>query len=245
MGFEWKTSNVPLVLGSGEVHVWLIDIEEFEAQSEKLLQLLSDDEIERSRRFFHEKDRISFIISHGALRRLIAQYLEISSDEVEFKHNKHGKPSLQGKGRNRLEFNLSHSGGYALCAFQRKAQVGVDIEKVIPERPSEKLVNRFFSKTESREWKSISSDLRERAFFTCWTRKEAYIKATGKGMSKILGSFSVPVDPKTKPELLIDEEASDLSNWTFFDLYPADDYTGALVVGKAEVNLLQFRFRVK
>ena len=150
-----------------------------------LEQTLSADEKERAARFHFPVDRERFIAAHGCLRAILRRYLGCESDQISFSVNQYGKPALNDYP---LEFNLSHSGNYALIGITRKQKIGVDVEKVRPEIELESIAEHNFSKREVAELMSLPPGQRVAGFFLCWTRKEAYIKAHGTG---IITAFAI------------------------------------------------------
>lgn len=215
-----------------EVHIWLVEVDNLLEKFGIFHKYLSIDEKKRANRFCFEKDQKNYIITHGALRALISSYLEIHPKKLKFTHGKYGKPevadNLSGK---KLYFNMSHSNGIALCVFARDRQVGIDIEYIrdIPEM--EQIVERFFSKSEKYVFRSLPENRKKEAFFNCWTRKEASLKAIGDGLSYPLDMFDVSVDPGEPTELLrIRGDAREAGRWSIQDLKPGRGFAAAFAV---------------
>jgi phosphopantetheine--protein transferase-like protein len=145
---------------------------------------LSEQEIAKSRRFRFSKDRKSYTVVHGFLRQMLGSYLEISPETIEFDHGLFGKPSISGYSR-KLFFNLSHSSGVSALAFDPEHEIGVDIERIDEKFEYEPIVRHFFTKEEMR-YIQHSKEEAEKRFYEIWTRKEAYLKAVGKGITKDL-----------------------------------------------------------
>src|SRR5579872_1541004 len=181
-------------LSQCEVHVWRADLDLPAERIESLSQILSADERVRASRFRYDIDRNRFVVAHGALRILLARYLGAKPYAIEFSQNEFGKPLLNHNHSKELHFNLSHSGTLALFAFAR-AEVGVDIERIRPEFTTEQIAERFFSTDEVNDLRALPIHLQAVGFFNCWTRKEAYIKAWGKGLSMPLSDFAVSLRP--------------------------------------------------
>src|SRR5438876_533965 len=189
---------------------------------------LSDDERNRSAGFRFERDRRRFVVARGVLRDLLGRYLDTNPGQIRFVCNAFGKPELHPEfgGRGGLKFNLSHSGDLALIAIARDAWVGVDVECI--ERRGESnyadVARSFFSASEVDALSRVPSDLYAKAFFNCWTMKEAYVKGRGEGLTIPLTSFSVPIttDPAPAPVRC--------GRWSLFTLQPAPGYVGALAV---------------
>jgi 4'-phosphopantetheinyl transferase len=228
----WQTPPAELRLESGEAHVWLGALD---VPPERLLELravLRPDELARSDRFLQAHHRVHSAAARGFLRTLLGRYLGLAPQSVELQFNPFGKPSLAGVFAARsLRFNVSHSHGLALFAFARGRELGVDLEKIRPDFASTEIAGRFFSAAESARLRSLAPEERARAFFECWTRKEAYIKARGAGLSRRLDTFEVAFGPGTASAILAaDDEPDAAVRWVVHDLQPADGYCGALVV---------------
>ncbi|MBV8073268.1 MAG: 4'-phosphopantetheinyl transferase superfamily protein [Acidobacteriaceae bacterium] len=155
------------------------------------MPLLSPEERERAGRFHFEHLRTSYIAAHGAVRILLERYSGIPAAEIQYRFGPKGKPSIWPAGS--LEFNLSHSGFVMLVAVAFGCQLGVDLEQVRPVPELRDIARRFFCEEEVAELETLPVDEQERAFFICWTQKEAYLKATGEGLSAPLDSFRVPL----------------------------------------------------
>lgn len=164
---------------------------------------LSDEERSRAARFLHAVHGQRFVVAHGRLRQLLAAQLGVAPQALAFQTGPHGKPELAGASANPgLQFNLSHSDGLGLVGWSWGRQIGVDVEVWRPMRDEAALVKRFFSAAEVAAWESVSASQRQEAFFNLWTRKEAYIKALGKGLSLPLDSFDVSHHSGTGARLL-------------------------------------------
>ena len=191
-----------------------------------LFKSLSQDETERAARLHFDKDRRSFIICRGLLRSILAGYLGLKPAEIRFEYGPQGKPSLQNRA---MCFSVSHSEDRVLYAFCKNCELGVDLEYVRDLPDAEILAQRFFAPSEYIEFRGTTSAFRTRAFFCCWTRKEAYIKATGRGLSLPLDSFQVPILPEQPAQLRITTRPSEhLSGWSLRHLDPSPGYVGAL-----------------
>ncbi|HET9588162.1 MAG TPA: 4'-phosphopantetheinyl transferase superfamily protein [Anaerolineales bacterium] len=190
--------------------------------------VLSSEEAERAARFHFPKDRDRYIAAHGFLRGVLSRYLLCTPDELTFSANDYGKPVLIG---HKLEFNLSHSGDFALVALTRGYKIGVDLERVRQGISSLVIARQYFSKSEIAELQGLPLDQREAAFFTCWTRKEAYIKAQGLGLSLPLESFDVSLTPN-QPTILraTRPDADEAARWTLRSLEIDPRYAAAVAV---------------
>lgn len=227
----WSRSPGNPVLTGKEVHVWRAALDQPGARLLSLYESLSADERERATRFHFEKDRRQFIAARGLLRRILSLYLKAEPSRLQFSYTAYGKPSLTAEfGDNPLRFNVSHSGELALLAFSRGRELGVDIECIRPELADEQIAERFFSSREVAALRALPAPVQKEAFFTCWTRKEAYIKAIGEGLSLPLHSFDVSLSP-TEPAALLAVRANvpEATRWTLRALEPGPDYKAALV----------------
>jgi 4'-phosphopantetheinyl transferase len=157
-----------------------------------LEQMLSHDEIARAERFHFERDRRRFVVGRGLLRAILGRYMGIESERLRFRYGEYGKPYLAEEyGGKALQFNVAHSQDMALYAIARDREVGVDIEYIRPFPNLMQIAEQFFSARENIALQAVPEHLKDEAFFTCWTRKEAYIKARGDGLSLPLDRFDV------------------------------------------------------
>jgi 4'-phosphopantetheinyl transferase len=213
-----------------EVHVWIVELAAGAAAVETCLRSLSADERERAARFRFERLKTAFTLTRGTLRALLGRYLAMEPGSVRFAYGPRGKPRL-ALPEVALEFNVSRSGTFAAYAFAAGCPLGVDIEEVRPMSAQEQVVRRFFSPAERQEWLALDASQRDAAFFRCWTRKEAYVKALGDGLAMPLDSFSVSLRPEAPASPI--HAAGDpgaASRWSLYSLAPADGYAGALAV---------------
>jgi 4'-phosphopantetheinyl transferase len=197
------------------------------------LQLtLAADEIARAERFYFQKDREHFIVARGLLRLILSCYLYVAPDQLRFCYGSHGKPALAiTSGQDRLCFNLAHAHGLALYAVARGREVGIDLERLRLIPDAEQIAARFFSPRENAVFRALPSSKRQEAFFNCWTRKEAYIKAVGDGLARPLDRFEVSLRPGEPARLLsVEGDAQEASRWVLQDLTPAPGYVAAIAV---------------
>jgi 4'-phosphopantetheinyl transferase len=222
-----------------DVHVWHALADPAILEISRLQQLLSEEENIRAARFRFEKNRNEFVVSRGMLRLLLGLYLGVSPRNVCFAYSLHGKPSMAvPRGELALSFNLSHSDGIVVCAFTREQQVGVDVEKVRQDFNVGEVAERFFSVAERDALRSLRAHEQHEAFFRCWTRKEAYIKARGEGLSLPLHDFDVSLLPGELAALLNTRpDASEAARWSLHDLFVGPGYAAALVVEVPYVSL--------
>ena len=219
----------PLRLSVDEVHLWHAKLDDHVADGFR--PLLAEDEIARADRFHFAKDRNHYIVARGLLRKLLASYLRIGAAELRFAYAEKGKPSLDASQRGAINFNLAHSEARAIYAFSLGRKIGVDLEFIREDVESEQIAERFFSAREIAELRTVPAELRKQAFFNCWTRKEAYIKARGEGLSLPLDEFDVSLLPGEAAALLGNhKEPEEVARWTMESIKVPVGYVAALVV---------------
>jgi 4'-phosphopantetheinyl transferase len=228
----WNPAPGSFVLSKDEAHVWHASLLQSESMIKSFAGLLTPDEQGRAESYHFRRDRNSFIVARGVLRLILARYLNRAPDELRFAYSPHGKPALlESDDALSLRFNVSHSHEMALYAFTRERAVGIDIEFIHEDFASLQVAGHFFSRSEETMLRSLPSDARARAFFNCWTRKEAYIKARGEGLSYPLDKFSVSLLPGEPASLLqVDDDPLECSRWTLYELSPGQGYVAALAV---------------
>lgn len=223
----WSQAPASVSLEPGEVHVWRVDLLQPEPVVRQFRATLEDEEIHRADRFHFEKDRRAFVVSRGFLRFVIGRYLQTKPAALRFSYGPYGKPALSGE--HLLRFNMSHSRDVALVAVTGGRELGVDVEYIRADFASEDIARRFFSPREVEAFNAVPGEQRVAAFFRCWARKEAYIKAIGRGLSQPLDGFDVTLAPGIPAELLRADE-DDVSRWSLADIDVGEEYAGALVV---------------
>lgn len=231
-------------LRSDEVQVWLGNQDQREERIKALFQTLSPDEQQRALRFRFERDRLHFIAAHGILRRCLGTFLDVPAKRVRFRYTEYGKPSLSAEFSSaHLKFNISHSGSRVLLAFSIDRELGVDIEKIQPDFTTDEIAQRYFSVLEVEMLRALPKTVQAEAFFNCWTRKEAYIKAIGEGLSCPLEKFDVTLAPE-QPARLLETRVHGLpaSMWAMQSLDVGRGYKAALVVEGHEWGLKCWRW---
>jgi 4'-phosphopantetheinyl transferase len=220
------------VLEGDEVHVWSASLDRTEEEVLHLTSYLTPDEIDRSAQLHSTSRREQFIVSRALLRLLLSRYLDTDPLAVAFQYGPQGKPYLPTDVGN-LHFNVSHSHGLALYAFARHFEIGVDVERVRPFPNFVGFAQRFFSPREVGVLTTLPDEFRHQAFFHAWTRKEAYLKATGEGISSGLDRVEVSVHPDD-PARLIRLNGQDhlASEWAMHSLAPTPGYVGALCLAR-------------
>ncbi|HJU91868.1 MAG TPA: 4'-phosphopantetheinyl transferase superfamily protein [Pyrinomonadaceae bacterium] len=224
----WSHAPASPSLQSGEIHVWRVDLEQPEEVVQQFRSTLEDDELNRADRFHFDKDRRAFTVSRGFLRHVLGRYTATKPEALRFSYGPYGKPSLD-QNDSSLRFNMSHSRGVGLVAVSEAKELGVDVEYIRADFASEDIARRFFSANEVAAFNALPIQQRVAAFFRCWTRKEAYIKAIGRGLSQALDGFDVTLAPEAPPALLRADE-DDASRWWLSDIDVGSDYAAALVV---------------
>ncbi|HVZ39813.1 MAG TPA: 4'-phosphopantetheinyl transferase superfamily protein [Candidatus Kapabacteria bacterium] len=221
----------PPELTAGHVHVWSIPLAVSPKELMSLRHILQPDERERAARFLRDRDRAHFVAARGMLREVLGAYLGSNPANVRFCYGAYGKPELAPEHESDLRFNLSHSGELALCAVTTGCSVGVDLERIRPDIEFESIALRFFSAQEVHAFSLLSDDVRPRAFFNCWTGKEAYIKAIGEGLSMPLDQFDVVFTPGEPAAIHRGREYPEgTQRWELTRLDVGREYAAALVV---------------
>jgi len=221
-----------LDLGTNEVHAWLIDVEADDSVIAELGAVLSTEEHSRCMKFRFQADRRRYLVSHGALRQVLSLYLGIAPQQLKFTHGRYGKPCLEGApAPGDLRFNLSHSGDKALVGVTRGREIGVDIEFIQSQFDWERLAERFFAPQEVEMLRGLVHESRNRAFFSCWTRKEAYLKAKGLGLQLPLQDFSVSLAPGEPATLLSHKtEPGEVDRWSLAEVSAGPNYVAVIAV---------------
>jgi 4'-phosphopantetheinyl transferase len=234
---EWRDRPAQFSrLEPGCVDVWAVRLDQNAAPLDWLRSLLSPDERARADRFHFERDRRRFTRARAVLRQLLGEYLGMSAREVRFSYGPNGKPALADAGAS-LTFNVSHSHELAVMAFGDGVEIGVDVEAIRAMDDAQDIATRFFSPRESAQLQSLPEAVRTAAFFTCWTRKEGYLKALGSGLAKPLDEFDVTFAPGEAAALAVAGDPRESARWTIAELLPAPGYVGALVTeGHADVR---------
>jgi 4'-phosphopantetheinyl transferase len=233
-----------LELKSDEIHVWRASLDQSVSQFYRLRETLSTDERMRAERFYFERDRKHFVAGRGILRTILGRYLNVEPDRLQFCYGKHGKPELSDAfGKRNVFFNMSDSEGLGLYAFTRSHEIGVDIERIREISDMDQIAESFFSLGESTVFCSIPNGKKKEAFFNCWTRKEAFIKAIGGGLSQPLDKFDVSLVPGESARLLrIEGDSKRASRWSIQELEPASGFVAALAVKKRSWQLRCWRW---
>jgi len=231
-------------LGRADVHVWRTALDRPADAVAALAETLSGDERDRAARFHFERDRRRFTAARGGLRALLAAYLGVTPAAVAFEYGAHGKPRVaEAPAGGDLRFNVSHSAGVALYAVARGREVGVDVEGHREDFATAEIAERFFSPAERRALSALPPERRCEAFFACWSRKEAYIKARGLGLSLALDAFDVSLAPGEPAALLATrDDPAERDRWSLRALDPGPGLAGAIAAEGRDWTLSCWRW---
>ena len=213
-------------------HVWKASLDYSESKVNLVIGFLSRDEVERANQFYFERDRMQFIMRRGILKQIIAKYLAIEPKNLLFEYNRFGKPFLNSDFlKHDLRFNMSHSKNIALYCISYQKDVGIDIEYIREDVEFQQIIHRFFSHKEKEFIQKITIDKRREAFFRIWTRKEAVLKALGKGISFPIQMVNVPYNRSNFIIRInnVDDQCKE-SSWYVQDLLPANNYIASIAI---------------
>ena len=234
----------PRPLDDREVHIWFRSLDTAGVDAPAVLPCLSADECQRAQRFHYDQHRNEFILSRGTLRLVLASYLGEPPGRLRFEYAEQGKPALaKAHSEHRLSFNLSHTYGMMLLAVVRQRSVGVDIEKIRSDFNVREIAERFFSVAEQSGLRRLPEEEQYEVFFRCWTRKEAYIKATGEGLSLPLRDFDVSLDADSAALVATRPDENEAQHWKMLNLRIAPGYAAAAAI--AADNASEFAVRVE
>lgn len=228
-------------LEANEVHLWRLDLQARARGVEKWKSILSADEKGRAARYLRDIDRQYFIAARATLRQILGCYLNTDPAALTFAYSEKEKPFLGGaEAACGIDFNISHSGSIALLAFSQQREIGVDVEQIRRDFDTATIAARFFSAAEQKQLAALPEEQRSEAFFLCWTRKEAYIKATGKGLSLPLHEFDVSLSPKEQNALLACRpDPRERTKWVMRDIAVPEGYAAAICVSGSGWNLVE------
>ncbi len=236
---DWPITSVPPPLEPRSVHVWgwLLDGPSSTTNGlarfrETPSEVLPSDEIARANRFVSAEHGERFLAAHLGLRLILSRYLDLDPAAIAFARGKDGKPRPLGDFT--LKFNLSHSKDVALLAVSDNIELGIDVEFIRP--ITEDIAGRFFSPLEVAALAALPAEDREAAFYACWTRKEAFLKGLGTGVSGGLDTFTVSLPGEGLPKLA-DHGSGLTSDWNLAHLAPTSDYIGALAFKAAGARI--------
>ena len=222
-------------LHSSAVYVWKASLAASEQAVAACRENLSPEERQRADRYVFPEHRRRFIVGRGILRTLLGRYLGVPPAGISFDYTKFGRPFLANED---IQFNVSHSGDMALYGFVRNANIGIDVECIRPISAME-IAARFFSPKERESLELIPERLREAAFYRCWTRKEAYLKARGLGLQTPLGSFTVSLEAESPALLSVEGVPDEPRRWNFVNIDVGANATGVVVFSGAAREVLK------
>ena len=228
---RWIPPPESAVLVANEVHVWKVPLHASPPRLAALRDALSPEEHSRSHTYRFQEDRQRFVVARGSLRTILARYLHANPAELYFAVSQIGKPALHPNLNSRIQFSLSYSGDRAVFALTQRCDVGVDIEQIRAECPVDCVAELFFSDQEQAMFRSVPACLRHRAFFACWCRKEAVLKALGYGLPlglhrpEVSMAFREPVRPLSAHHLAVKAQECSI-----VDLGLGDEYAGAVAL---------------
>lgn len=235
-------SNQDLSLQPSELHVWSVRKSNHENRLQVYWDVLDNKERDRALTFRFLKDRHCFIIARGILRTLLGAYLKMAPGQVKFQFCKYGKPYINHFSQ--LRFNISHSGDMILLGFVKKHIIGIDIEYTKREVDVKNIAELFFSEEETTSLFALDEAYQMQAFYNCWTRKEAFIKAVGSGLSFPLDQFVVSLDTTKKATLIETKwDKKEKDKWILNTITPGKDYIGAVSVKGNISNIQSWRYQ--
>jgi 4'-phosphopantetheinyl transferase len=232
---KYNKDSFNFKIDEDDIHIWLISFNIIQEQTIFFKKLLSQDELSRAGRFHFEIGAKKYISGRGMLRLLLANYLSVLPASISFIYNAFGKPELEkNKNSMLLNFNLSHAGSYLIIGLSNIVNIGIDIEIFEQKTDLIDIAKKFFSDNEYIRINSLPEEKQVEAFYSCWTRKEAFIKAVGEGLSFPLKSFDVDTDLGEGEKSIIINKVNEIEsyNWSLLSLKPATNYVGALAVNK-------------
>jgi 4'-phosphopantetheinyl transferase len=229
---EWQSPRNGCSLSSTDVHIWRGWLDQPRRRVDQLAQSLSADERMRADRFRFETDRVRFIIARGMLRLILGQYLDTEPGRVQLCYGSHGKPHLRdGTNQPLIRFSVAHSHQMAAYGFTCAREIGVDLEYARPMPRMQQAASAFMSARELALLSALPIDQQQQAFYLCWTRKEAYVKARGVGLAQPLQRLDMSMTPGEPARLLsVEAKPYETWRWALQSFTPAPGYVAALAV---------------
>jgi 4'-phosphopantetheinyl transferase len=239
-GYRWLRPSPNLRLLKNDVHVWRVRLDAIPSRVQQLIKVLSADEQRKARRFHFDKHRRRYVVSRAMLRIILGRfYLDLEPHKLEFRYGQYGKPYISDHfpGR-KLCFNIADSHELAMYALTPNDDIGIDVEFQRELTDADDIATHYFSSGEIAAFQSLPEKTKQKGFYNCWTRKEAFIKAIGKGLSFPLDKFEVSLVPgETARIISIEGDAVKAKLWTLESLDPGNGYIAALAVQKSGLNL--------
>lgn len=242
---QWRYLSHPgeLIIPD-QVHVWQASLEVGAQETENLMGTLSADELERAGRFRFEPDKKRFIAARGILRNILGRYRNTDPGKIRFGYTPAGKPELVS-GSGALHFNLSHSGAFALYAIALHRAVGIDIELIRYDMEVEEIARKFFSENEIGALRQAPESRLHDVFFQYWTRKEAFVKAIGKGIVFPMHEVDVSLANGTDlSPVAWPGDQKENTGWYVQDLFPAANYRAAVAVEGKPCEVICLRYSI-
>jgi 4'-phosphopantetheinyl transferase len=239
----WPLKPDTALFEPSQVHLLAASMNDFMEQAALLGSLLSDTEQSRAKRFRFAKDRNRFIIRHGLLRVILGRYLKHPPREIEFQLGAYGKPEIRlDESQTPFFLNISDSGDIVVFAFTIACPIGIDVEQTREISGIEGIAHRFFLSRETHVMMALPRDAQLEAFYACWTRKEAYLKATGEGIAKSLKKVEVTLAPSEYAGVVsVDGDPSAREQWQLQPFIPATGYVGCVAYRHPKLELKKWR----
>lgn len=238
--------SVPKMNLTNEIDVWMLSTNQSAETQLAAEKCLEDGEITQAAKFLRPELRTRFILRRAGMRQVLARYLGLAPGDLRFEYSLLGKPKLASRNEIDLQFNMSHSGEWAAIAVCVGSRIGIDIERVRKVENAAGIVERFYSPEEWLFFSKLSECEKDKVFLKTWTCKEAYIKATGEGLSFPLDRVEICVESAASPPSLktIHGRPGEPSNWSLIELIPNPNWVGAIVVegGQQTVRFNTFEF---
>lgn len=237
---RWLTADAAPALAANDIHVWRLPLSASPARQHHLARCLSETERARAARYLSKEHGARFLVGRALVRQVLAGYLNQPPERLDFVYGQLGKPGLlREAAQPDLRFNFSNSGDLGLLAVTRACDLGVDLERQRPLHDLLGLAARYFAEAESQYIASLSSREQHWAFLRCWTRKEAFLKAVGKGLTYSLRKVELRVEEGIPPAFqAIDGDPAEAAAWSLVDLAPDPLFHGALAVRRPIDRLL-------
>jgi len=244
---QWRTlgGSLPPAPGNDDVHVWRASLDFDVITISRLAQILSADESQRAGSYRFAEHRSRFIAARAQLRVLLGNYLGMRPGELRFRYDGHGKPALHDSLLDRCTFNVTHSGDLALFAVACNREVGIDMELLRPNLDAQELAEHYFTAQEVSALRDVPEEQKLEVFGRCWTRKEAYLKGRGEGLTRSLNSVQVSCLQLEPGRLLaLEDSVAPNEGWTLTSLEPGPGYAAALAVKGSGWRLSCFQMPV-
>jgi len=230
----WQVVTIAPPITSGEMHIWRYSLKLSPEHAQAAGSLLSPDELERAARFHFPIHRNRYIAGRWQLRKILGSYLQIAPASLDFSYSEFGKPAVpMAQNPASIAFNVSHSEDLCVLAVSLTQPLGIDVERIRSDFGGEEVAQSNFAPAEFRELRSLPANIRAQAFFNCWTRKEAYVKALGAGLQIPLDSFEVSLRPEDPPRFLRGAGAG----WNLLSFVAAEGFQGAVAYRGVEARV--------